>query len=291
VYVVHFSIIFLLCGALISSIYGFEGFVNLPEGSSSASIKNDHTNEIYHLDFEIRCDDFNVSYYDPGKRIPKEYRSTLTILKEGKPVLQKDVIMNDPLRYRGINIFQNSWGEVASELPEQITLNFKSQETGMVYNKVVTLKDTVEIPEGKGTFVLEEYVESAEFRGHVIGESLIGTLKNKNGHTTKILLPLQFSRFDEMRGGDMIISVVDLPHLYYTGLQVTKDPGVPVVYTGFSVLIIGIAITFFMSHQRLCVDVRKKGKGSMVMLAGTSNKNSVGMQNKIDNLSYKLMKL
>ncbi|MBW2180583.1 MAG: cytochrome c biogenesis protein ResB, partial [Deltaproteobacteria bacterium] len=71
----------------------------------------------------------------------------------------------------------------------------------------------------------------------------------------------------------------------------TKDPGVPVVYTAFIVLIIGIAITFFMSHQRLCIDVRKKEKGCVVMVAGTSNRNNVGMQNKLNRLSEKLLKL
>ena len=292
VYIVHLSIILLLFGSLIGSRYGFEGFVNIPEVNSSKSIRNNHTNEIYDLDFEIRCDDFSVSYYDPNKRMPKEFRSTLTILEEGKTVLQQDILVNTPLRYKGISIFQNSWGEVPSDLPpKEITLNFQSRETGMVYNKKTMMKQKVVVPEGEGTFAIEEYMEASEFRGHDIGQAFIGTLTNKDGNKTRILLPLQFPRFDEMRGGDIVISVVDLPHIHYTGLQVTKDPGVPVVYTAFIVLIIGIAIAFFMSHQRLCIDVRKKEKGCVVMVAGTSNRNNVGMQNKLNRLSEKLLKL
>jgi cytochrome c biogenesis protein len=292
VYIVHLSIIFLLFGCLISSIYGFEGFIKMPEGSSSSQIKIRNSNKTYDLGFEIRCDDFNVSYYDLEKRVPKEYRSTLTILEKEQPVLQKDIIVNDPLRYKGVNFFQSSWGEIPSQLPpEEITLNFQSKETGMIYNEKTVQKQKIIIPEGKGTFTIEEYTDSVEYKGHTIGEAFIGTLVEKNGNSTKIILPLQFSRFDEMRGGDIVISVVNLPHIYYTGLQVTKDPGVPVVYTGFIVLIIGIAITFFMSHQRLCIEIRKKGKGSMVMVAGTSNRNKVGMQNKIAKWSKMLSKL
>jgi len=292
VYVVHLSIILLLFGCLISSIFGFEGFVNIPVGSTVSYMEIGSTNKTYDLGFEVRCDDFNVSYYDQGDRMPKEYRSALTILEDGKPVFQKDIIVNDPLRYKGISFFQNSWGEVPMDIPpKELTLTFKSRETGLEYTKKTGLKQKVVLPEGKGIFTVDEYTDSFEFRGHAIGEAFLGTLTDAEGMTTNVILSLQFSRFDEMRGGDVVISVADLPHVYYTGLQATKDPGVPVVYTGFSVLIIGIAITFFISHQRVCIDVRKKGKGSMVTVTGTSNRNNVGMQNKMATLSKKLSKL
>ena len=61
---------------------------------------------------------------------------------------------------------------------------------------------------------------------------------------------------------------------YYTGLQVTKDPGVWVVYSGFITMILGIIITFFMSHQRLYVEVGLEGKKSKVMVAGTAPNSS-----------------
>jgi cytochrome c biogenesis protein len=78
---------------------------------------------------------------------------------------------------------------------------------------------------------------------------------------------------------------------YYTGLQVTKDPGVWVVYTGFIVMIIGCFITFFMSHQRLCVEVIKSGGKSRIIVTGRANKNKLGMQNRIKIISEKLAKL
>jgi cytochrome c biogenesis protein len=102
-----------------------------------------------------------------------------------------------------------------------------------------------------------------------------------------------------MRKGDVVISIVHQHNQtvtpqkatekrYYTGLQVTKDPGVWVVYSGFIIMIVGIIITFFMSHQRLCVEVAQKGKKSRVMVAGTANKNKLGMERKLQKIAGRL---
>jgi cytochrome c biogenesis protein len=91
-----------------------------------------------------------------------------------------------------------------------------------------------------------------------------------------------------MRKGDVVIAIADYLPRYYTGLQVSRDPGVWVVYTGFILMIIGIYITFFMSHKQVCVEVTADGKKSRIMVAGTANKNKLGMENKVSNLSEKL---
>ncbi|MDY6789773.1 MAG: cytochrome c biogenesis protein ResB [Thermodesulfobacteriota bacterium] len=285
VYIVHLSIILMLLGGLIGSIFGFEGFVNIPEGESAKSINLRNANQRHVLDFEITCEDFSVSFYDSGA--PKEFRSRLVIMEKGKPVLKKDIIVNDPLRYKGINIFQQSYGTLA---PKEVTLSFTNRETGMEYRKKAVINQTVDIPEGLGTFIIKDYSSSAGFKGHNIGEAFIGVLTPKTGDPINILLPLRFSSFDKMRKGDVVIAVASHSHQYFTGLQVTKDPGVWVVYSGFILMIIGCFVTFFMSHQRLCIEVTGKGNRSMVMVAGTSNKNKMGMQRKIEVLAEKLDK-
>ena len=65
-------------------------------------------------------------------------------------------------------------------------------------------------------------------------------------------------------------------------------PGVWVVYVGFILMITGIYITFFMSHQQVCIDVSGKGKKSRIRVAGTSNKNKMRMQKKVTKLSERL---
>jgi cytochrome c biogenesis protein len=307
VYIVHSSVVILLIGGLVGSLFGFEGFVNIAEGESTNIVRLRNTGASLPLPFEIRCDDFSVTYYDSG--LPKEYRSRLTILENGQPVLQKDIIVNDPLRFRGINIFQSSYGELPPEttktpIPETVGLAFTSKETGMVYNKSARIGEKVTIPEGLGELTLKAFKDAYDFRGTQLGPVFIGELTQKNAVTVEIVLPLRFPSFDRMspmfnpeRVGDVFISIVGMPTAardaekrYYTGLQVTRDPGVAAVYTGFILMIIGCVVTFFMSHQQIYIEAERSGNKTRLLLAGKANRNKLGMQKKVEHLAEKLAK-
>ncbi|MBW2573411.1 MAG: cytochrome c biogenesis protein ResB, partial [Deltaproteobacteria bacterium] len=311
VYTVHLSIILLLLGGLMGSLFGFEGFVNIPEGEKVDSIRIRDTGEIHYLGFEIKCENFNISFYDNGA--PKEYRSSLTIIEKDRPVYQKDIIVNDPLHYKGINIFQSSYGKMpsnstfkkktlAADPSGEITLNFANIKSGASYRIKTAMGDPVDLPEGLGKFVIVEYTKAAEFRGQNIGEAYKGILTLSDGNPLDVLLPLHFPNFDRMRKGAYVISVADQEteafslgersdQRYYTGLQVTKDPGVLLVYAGFIIMIIGCYVTFFMSHQRVCVEIIKGKAKSRVIVTGTANKNKMGMQQRVKKLSDKLANL
>ena len=311
VYAVHLSVILLLLGGLMGLHFGFEGYVNIPEGEKVDSIRIRNTGEIHPLGFEIKCEKFNVSFYNNGA--PKEYRSRLTIIEKGTPVYQKDIIVNDPLRYKGVNFFQSSYGKMpsnatfknktpATDPSGEITLNFTNRESGTSLRIKTVIGDPVDLPGGLGKFVVVEYIKGAEFRGQNIGEAYKGILTPAGGNPLDVLLPLHFPNFDRMRKGALVISVADQEteafnlgeksdQRYYTGLQVTKDPGVWLVYAGFIMMIIGCYITFFMSHQRVCIEIIKGKAKSRVIVTGTANKNKMGMQQRVKKLSNKLANL
>jgi cytochrome c biogenesis protein len=304
VYIVHLSIILLLIGGLVGSIFGFEGFVNIPEGEATDMIRVRDTGQLHRLDFQIRCDYFKLTLYKNG--VPKEYRSSLSILEGGKVVKHKDIIVNDPLHYRGINIFQASYGELPPEETKQpqtpapgpaqnYTLTFTSRASGMSYTETVKVGVPIDIPEGLGKFVIMTYEAKATFSGMNVGAALKGLLTPPGGKPTEVLLPLQFANFDKMRGGDVTIAVVSpqpgtsaVPKpaepRYYTGLQVTNDPGVGLVYTGFFLIIAGCFITFYLSHQQLCIVIEQQRKNCRVTLAGIANRNKLAMKNTTEKL-------
>ena len=286
VYGVHLSVLVLLIGALIGSLYGFEGFVNIPVGETVDTIRLRYSGRIKPLDFSIRCDDFHVQFYTSGT--PKEYRSRLTILEDGRPVLKKDIIVNDPLRYKGINLFQSSYGRLTAK---GAVLLLRSSATGMSYTVSFTLGQTLSVPEDGGELVITAFRDAFTFRGQNIGEIFIGRLTPRNGSPVELVLPLRFPEVDQLRRGQWTISVTEPEYHYYTGLQVTRDPGVWIVYVGFIIMMIGCFVAFFTSHQRLCAEVVRKGDGSLVWVSGTANKNRLGMDGKVAAISEKLSRL
>jgi cytochrome c biogenesis protein len=301
VYVVHLSIVVLLFGGLIGSKFGFEGFVNIPEGESADTIQSNRSGQRLTLPFSIRCDDFSLQFYEGGQR-PKEYRSSLTILEEGKEVVRKDIVVNDPLTYKGIGIYQSSYGRMApatapvaldTEVPdEQISLSFRSAASGMIYPGTTKLGEPLQIPEGLGQLVLNRFEPEARFKGMDLGPAYEGTLTNREGVSESVILPLKFPKFDNMRGGDVAIAVdqrqAPVQQRFYTGLQVVSDPGVGFVYAGFILMIAGCIVAFFMSHQQVVVEVTTKGSSSRIMVSGKANKNQAGFQMTLQRLADRL---
>jgi cytochrome c biogenesis protein len=84
-------------------------------------------------------------------------------------------------------------------------------------------------------------------------------------------------QFDQQRGDEFILTIEEVVEREYTGLQVTRDPGVWVVWIGCGLMIIGLIISFFFSHQRVWVRM-PRGSGREIVLAGSTNKNRVGFE-------------
>jgi cytochrome c biogenesis protein len=65
----------------------------------------------------------------------------------------------------------------------------------------------------------------------------------------------------------------DFSTLQYTGLQVVYDPGVWVIWTGCTLMVLGLWFAFFSSHRRVWVRLQEQGGVTAVALAGNANKN------------------
>jgi cytochrome c biogenesis protein len=283
-YIAHLSLLIVIVGGLVGSITGFRGFVNILEGET--------VNEVYvrgrqgevpkPLGFSVRCDDFNVTYYDvPGKqKFVKEYASTLSILEKGKEVLKKTIQVNHPLHYSGLAFYQSSYGAI-----HEFTIGV----TGKNQKEKMTVKalegDSFPIPESNVMVRVLNYAPQI----HNLGEGVQVALfrPNQPPRSYWLLRNGSFPPFDEKKGDDVILSLEALTSKEYTGLQVTKDPGVWIVWAGCALMIFGFIVSFFFSHQRLWVRIPREGSqkgGKEIVLAGSVNRNRIAYEKTFQSL-------
>jgi cytochrome c biogenesis protein len=275
VYLTHVSILIILVGGLVGSRYGFHGFVNILEGESVDRIflRGKGLEIPKPIGFLVRCDDFTMTYYDvPGKeRHVKEYASLVTISEDGKEVLKETVRVNHPLHYRGWAFYQSSYG-VLQEIA--VGVEWKSNQKKVVLN--VLEGDTVPIPNSNATIRVLKYTPQV----HAFGEGVQVAVFRPNQQPRSLWLFRSPSGRDQQKGEDFTLSFQGLLTREYTGLQVTKDPGVWIVWLGSALLIFGLIVSFFFSHQRVWVRI-SQGEGKTpaeIILAGTANKNRLAFE-------------
>ncbi|GAB4408940.1 MAG: cytochrome c biogenesis protein ResB [Thermodesulfovibrionales bacterium] len=297
VYITHFSILIILIGAIIGIFLGFKGFLNLPEGAVSDVVYTRNGQEMP-LGFRIRCDEFNVDFYG-NSDMPKEYKSWLTIIKDGKEVMKKEIEVNEPLKYEGITFYQSSYGLVPGGGQNGI---FKFKVTSRDGKKAdVGLKfgDSFAIPGTDLTGKIEDFSPALGFdektgmpftyaeqmNNPAVYISFYEGGKRKYGGWILKRYP-ETGRLPE---GHMV-EFLDLWGIQYTGLQVRKDPGVWVVYLGCITMSIGLFIAFFMSHRRLWVRLVEERNNTRVIIGATANKNRHAFERKIDRMVSLLSK-
>ncbi len=288
VYVVHLSILLLLVGSVIGGVWGFKGHVSIPEGETTDVIElKQGAHEHLTLDFAIRCNSFDVSFYDTGA--PNEFKSNVTLIENGAEVLTTDILVNHPLRYRGISLYQSNYGTAAAK---SMSITMTSRDSGLAFQQEIEFNKPIVLPENQGSFVMEHFVRGYNFQGHNLGESFVGRMTAPDGTETEIVIPVKFPTFDKMRRGSLAFAVDHFEKQYYTGLQVNRDPGVWFVYSGFVLMILGCWITFFMSHQRYCVEIKNLGKNKvMVDVSATSNRNPQSLKLKTAKLASAMKEL
>jgi len=90
---------------------------------------------------------------------------------------------------------------------------------------------------------------------------------------------------DRERGDSLVFSFRGLSTKMFTGLQVAKDPGVNIVWLGCALMVIGLMMAFFLSHQRVWVRLRKGTDGRVeVVLAGTASRNRLAFEKRFEKL-------
>ncbi len=260
VYIVHLSILLIFVGAIIGHFGGFKGSVMIPEMSSTQNVfpfKNEGSIE---LGFEVRCNSFAIEFYANG--MPKEYKSNLSILEDGKEVVNRDIEVNSPLTYKGITFYQSSYQGY-----QDFLLSITENSSGE--SKIFTLPFQKQSTwEGKD---LHFGIVNAEAVGQRVKRAKVWFKAGDNPASIEWLSDSDKTTFI---GGAQEYTL-SVKQMYATGLQVAKDPGVWVVYIGCGLMLLGLYIAFFRSHQRIWL-VKKNGSSTpQLWLSGSTNKNKM----------------
>lgn len=371
---VHSAILIILVGGLMSVQLGFRGNMSVPEGQMGSKIsflKGTETDSL-EMPFQVRCNSFNIDFFPTGA--PKEFRSNLTIIDGGKEVLTSDIIVNDPLFYKGVYIYQASFGDGGSDItldmfhmdgtqrisqvrgtiyetytdetsgisleftnfspfnvenmanagePKQFqnlgpAVEFIVRGPGLKPAKIKSFMNPLLI-DGKnmGSFMLVSLSgDAAEYEPLYLGidltnprewqlfhafvkqlkmrpkgndpqanlEAFKSALKDVFGEEKPTGLPemgahiIQGMRLLTSLPWPFIPILADYDQVYYTGLQLARDPGMNVVWIGSAILVLGLCVMFYMPHRKIWLILEPGDKTLRISLGGMTNRNSIGFE-------------
>ncbi len=249
-FLAHISILLILGGAIYGGVSGRKGSLMLGIGETANEVSIPDGKASFALGFDVRLDDFHV------ERDCKEVTPQLAVLNgEGNEVARFDV----------------KQGATSAIPPYQFTVvqyypDFVIGEGGPVsrssYPNNPAVKLLVKTGEGeKERFVFAKY---PEFGGSHSGgdQALAFALEaGSSGRIKQFKSRLTFLeagkdvRSEEIwvnhpahhQGYTFYQSSYDQEQESWSGLQVVKDPGVPVVYAGFAVQIAGVVLIIFLN--------------------------------------------
>lgn len=278
VHVAHLSVLVILAGALAGAFLGFKGSMNLGEGDTSNTVMLSNGQSALKLPFSVRCNKFTVSFYKTGA--PREFKSDLELIEGGKKVLSQSILVNHPLSYRGITFYQASYGTILKQASIELTAPSSDKKIDLV----LPFQKPVTIPGGDHLLFVADYQDNFMGFGRALelGYGKLGQQKDFSAHWILADRPdFHGNVLDHYK-----VRVINTEKSSYTGLEVKKDPGVWLVWSGFILLTLAIGLTFYASHKKLwvCVEINEKKKKTIVTLAGRASRNPQFFEEKFQEL-------
>jgi cytochrome c biogenesis protein len=275
VYVTHLSIIIIFIGAIVGVRFGFKGYVNIPEGDSVTQIPVRGGNAMQDLGFTVRCNSFRLETYPSGQ--PKAYMSDLSVIDGGRETLRKTIVVNDPLQYKGIWFYQSSYGQAGGATAKVAVARKDGTPVRML---ALGANEPVPI-DGYGIIRGVNYDEN--YQGN--GPALQVVVEKPGQQSAAFWLLQRRPDLDRQRADSLVFSFGGLSSKMFTGLQVAKDPGVNIVWLGCALMVIGLIMAFFLSHQRVWIRLAQGTAGRVeVVLAGSSSRNRLAFEKRFEKL-------
>ena len=288
VYIVHASLLLIFLGGIIDGIYGWRGFLGLTPGQESSQIEL-HNGAARALPFAVRCDGAGQENYADGS--PKKWWSKLAVVDRGREVMRKEIVVNDPLVYRGIRFYQASYGSTG-KVDKLILAASLADGPGDAKEIALGLEEPVQLDANTSVRLAEfipdyvvrdgqVYTRTAQVENpaaHLIVRS------KKSGKTVNYWIP-SIPGFEENSASPYSFEVKDLRIGRFTGLQVSHEPGQWSVWAGVVLMGLGLTVVFYLVHMRFwAVPVRDARGRPMLWVGGAANKNKEAFEDRFRRL-------
>ncbi|QMS88188.1 cytochrome c biogenesis protein [Nostoc edaphicum CCNP1411] len=210
-------------------------------------------------DWSVRVNRFWIDY-TPSGGIDQFYSDMSVLDNQGKEVDHKKIFVNEPLRYHGVTFYQTDWGIAGvrvqfnnSPIFQLPMAQLNTNGNGRIWGTWVPTKP--DLSEGVSLLAkdLQGMVLIYDATGKLVDTVRTGMFTEINGVKLKIL--------------DVIGS---------TGLQIKADPGIPIVYTGFGLLMLGVVMSYFSHSQIWALQ-----KGDRLYVGGKTNRAQVAFEQEV----------
>lgn len=229
--VTHIGLLSLLTGVIISSWTGFSGFKMIPQGESFSLGDSEHSRLWLGKlpKWLVKVNETRREDYATGEA--KQWYSNLSVIDaNGHPIKNQTISVNEPLSFDGVDIYQSSWGlkMLKLRINGQIrTLDLRSM--GKLYAAFLPLPDNAVI-------IFSIRNQTAPLRVFA---------KRQDWAGPKLLTEIPLNQETHLGS----VSVKYAGSIAQTGLQYKCDPGLPVVYVAFALIIAGISLAAIPHRQ------------------------------------------
>jgi cytochrome c biogenesis protein len=272
-YVVHLSLLLIFGGGIVDAVWGYRGYMSLSLDDQSNQIDmRDGTKKA--IPFTVRCEGAGQENYADGS--PRRWWSRLTVLEDGREVKRKEIEVNEPLVHRGLRFFQSGYGstgEVGS-----IRLLAVSKKNPADSREIVLHPGEKVALDAEHSVQLAAFVPDLVINGNRIesrsdqpnNPAIQLSIASQKMGESKMWLFANYPTFSHPSNAPYDFKFQDLAMGYFTGLQVSYEPGQWAVWAGCILMGIGLMMAFYFVHIRYWAVPVDDGRGRQVLWIGAS---------------------
>jgi cytochrome c biogenesis protein len=238
----HAGLVLFLAGGAVTVAAGFETVVFVGEGET-APVRSVGTPG----NLLVKNNAFFAPRREDGSFA--DFRTDLSVYRDGQEIARQTIRVNEPLRLEGFAFHQNTFGPAA-----ELTI---SDATGaLVWEGPLLLDDELlGLPQGFMTIPGADVGLVAVLSEDAAGAPLlalqgVGPADPETGENDTLFLatiPLGVTTDPEVTAGHSITwDAVGS----WTGMVIKNDPGQPIIWIAFGLLIAGLVLTFYFPRRR-----------------------------------------